>query len=405
MKRLFLIITIVLTISSTAGAFLLPAFLYFGLPVAAVDLSIIAHVTVGSLLWWYNRPGGAKSVDSNGNVFSEGQVQWVDLKDGKLATYGASTKNRVGYSDLSALVKANPTKYPNLNNSMKGVPTTGDVVSWNNSKFKLGASSGQTYDSRNYDFYDGYNYYVNLGQSHPDNPNIFLHMGYWVSPTSDPVTNPSSVSAQQFSSNVSNSDNSLKSEFRGEIDDFINSNPNVVHYEDSSGNDAKSQIPFTAMTKGQIDAIKAGQAAVDAAQNAYNQYSTTKSPADYQKYLDARAAELAANSTAKPEESSDDVNKAVTSNPGRYDGVIDQPQKSSIKDLVNGFIASSPFHSIISGTNFSLSGSTSSITLTVRGKNYSIDFSRWQTQLELLGSLILTSVHLSAVWIVLGRRD
>jgi hypothetical protein len=402
--------------------------------------SAIFHAAVVGAISYYTL--GASGSDSHkvntitGDIGRTANVNWVEFDSDSKSwkTMQAPVAVKVPLDTVDRKSNSNPTKYPTLKSKIDSAKNpllaansndgwgVGGVYKYNNDYYTItgiwnntvqqgsNSVSKVTIEPSWSSTMNSY-YMTKLFSGSPTyNVTTFTLSRGTVAPPLNPKPDPSKFAASVGSAGTI-SDSVIKSEIDEMIKEYDNDNYSFNILDTASavtaanGSASPVSLPYSALSKSQVDSIRAGQAAAAAADNAYKQYSTTKSPVDYQKWLDAQALDLATNSTAKPEESPTDVNSAITAANGRYDGVIEQPQKLSLKDLVNGFIASSPFHSIISGTNFSLSGATSSITLTVRGKNYSIDFSRWQTQLELLGSLILTSVHLSAVWIVLGRRD
>lgn len=400
--------------------------------------SAIFHAAVVGAIAYYTLGGSGsdshKVNTSTGDIGRTANVNWVEFDSDSKSwkTMQSPVAVKVPFNTVKSKAEANPTKYPKLKQSLS-VPHTyvsGDVVeSVTGVKYKLLTAYGN---------------YCMSGVP----PQIYFSYGNWPSngkilvPTNDPdcstcentvnqplcgkafsvsvsyntpVNTTTAATPTQFAANISSSgaitDTAVQSEIDEMIKEYDNDNYSFNLLDTSSADTAANgsapsvALPPAALSKPQADSIRAGQAATAAADNAYKQYSTTKAPADYQKWLDAQALDLATNSTAKPEESPSDVNASITAANGRYDGAVTNPEKSSIQELIDSFISNSPFASIINATNFSLSGATSSFTVNLRGTNYAIDFSRWQSHLELFGSFILTSMHLTAVWIILGRKD
>lgn len=433
--RLRLKITAIICIFSLlsytpSNAFLLPAFLYFGFPAAAVDASLIVHATAGAALWWYNKRNGSKKVGANGDISSDGQVQWVDLKDGKLGTYGADTKNRVAYDDLKSGVEGNPSKYPNLKAGMnKAIPwpmvnkddVAGEIVNTvSKGQKRITGKNVYTYPATcpgagacGNGSYTEVSDMVTFRYGAMTCSGLTCYTGstvltYATDSTPAPV---GWLTGQQFYADASLTNQTtkeLQDTFRGEIDDFIKDNPNVIHYEDSSGGDAKSQIPSSAMTDTQISTAAANEARSGATAGSYSNYSSisaqygSNSPEAQAAYA-AYQRDVAAREQAAADEA--EAAAASASLPtNAYDSNVESPDKKSIATLLGDYAANSPLAGMIETFQVQTSGATPVVVLgNAWGTELKIDLTRWESFLGTCGQMLLILTHGYAVLVVIRR--
>lgn len=438
-KLIILIITVVFSASSASAA-LFPLLLA-GLP-SHIGYSLLAHAVAGAAVWWYNVAGGTKNIKSNSDIISPGKVQWVSLVDGKPMTNQANIKNRVAFSDLQGTVlkdSASKTKYPTLATALEvGTAVTplsmsspiGALVSYDGGNYTVGS----TYDVNpvpvgNWMFSGG------AGSRWSSSTDVEIwgaensfSSGYrtyrvirLVAAAAPPKRN---ATAAEFKASAETSAGSgvLKSSFSGDIDKLISDAPNIVHYEDDTGNDATTQIPSNALSVNAYNdlanaqnvataATAATTSAQAAATTARNNYINSGGNADtgqggnaelYQKYLEAKAAADAA--AAREAEAAASVNATMPTLPGEnvYDSTVEgMPEKKDITSLLQSAVAASPLASVISGFGISITSASPVVSLgNVYGRELTFDFSRYENPMNIAGTMFLIIAHGFAILVV-----
>lgn len=333
---IFLILSLLIYQSSESSAVVDP----FTISIAA---SALLHTVVvgGAVAYKYfkRENGGAYPTSSHkvntttGTIGREASVTWVDLSsDGHINENTKNVSAKVKYTDLKSLVSA--SRYPNIYNSIyKPVndaskhdvrPLQGSTVNISGTQYTL-TNSGVITESNNKtsppaltipdnNIYNGvYNHYVvyNYG-----------YQRYQYTFNSSGPSPKQQVTSSEFASNIkSASDNTVRSEFRGEIDDFIQSNPNIVHFADTEDAGAVEGSPdFVGPPTPSVTELanaSAIQSAKEGLRNAWLNYSSNKGDADAkQKYLDRKFIYDKTKSDADKESAKGETEKynpAVTS--------------------------------------------------------------------------------------------
>jgi hypothetical protein len=464
LSNLFVSFFLVFVLVTSANAFLLPAFLYFGFPALAVDASLLLHASFGAAVWWYNKHGHGKKYNadpSKCDITSPGDVQWLDLKDDKVATYHADYKNKVQWADLKDGVYANPTKYPKLKKALddsKIVPViNGDIQNpamTSNAWYKIGS---------NYHLVTVFNYAWDEGSNNPFDlkakvvngkieirqpkvpPSMWpyevkVYNAQIINTTGTAPPNLPAPSPTGFGNILRDTEvfpGDVSDIFSGEIDDFIKDNPNIVHFEDSSGNDVKPQIPSTALTQTdannklindkQVDARDSGNTSVtvhnQATQDAWKNYSTNRTPDNLTAWRNAQAAAAAADAARQNADaqntlldrlkdllggSFENLSSAKSSSTqgisgsSGYDANVTVPDKKSIASLLTQCVSTSPLAAMVHSFSVSVSNPVSSVTCgTFYGKEIKFDFARYESVFQTCSGVLLILVHGFAVLIVL----
>jgi len=315
-------------------ALILIIFLLFPVPSRAVEplttfllISFAAHVIVGGVLWYqgvHSSPTTGASVTPDGKLGRGATVQWIDTKDiGSNGLPTAKQRQVTVKADTQKVLDAarsNPSKYPKLSAAAvdpsvaPSVLSVGTVVSIGSSRYKItGATIGpwahtcaSSTPSSPGVYSGGYYYapYSSGGVSICSSPNSsYVAYVYPAVPTTDPVTTypstPASVSS--FSQRLANSSGVLSSpagvfsDYYGDIDEYIKSNPGNVSVVDCVDPSNVSTASNVALPRGatQSDvntavaaagARSAAQSAVDTAQSNYN---SNPSPENAQRLADA----------------------------------------------------------------------------------------------------------------------
>lgn len=264
---------------------------------------------------------------------------------------------------------------------------------------------------------------------------------YWCSNVT-PLTLP--ATDQQFQANISNPDNTLKSNYQAEMDKVLQDPDYVPSFSDASTglppdmshalspsdlaiyNDREQKKELAAQTA--IAAVDSRQAAVTAAaasvtgaRDAYVASGGNPStgvggdPALYQKYLDSlrsQATAQAALDQVKATQAADavkaqeleDTGDTPSAQQNNYDTNIQLPEKKGILGLLQNILASSPLIAMARSLTVSTTDQVSSITAVIFGRTITFDFSRWAWAMSTAGGAMLTIVHGYAVFIVFRRQ-
>ena len=469
--------------------------------VAAADLSsylagsIIVHAAVGGGILYYLLGDSAGKPDSHKvnekDVFRETDVTWVDLesipdeppkpvvKQGKVETAIplVALIEKVGV-DATAAVKA---KFPALHNAI--VNQSGDYSLDTNSAIgSVGKIPGLAGHYRvtnkwessapypamnNSDIYGGWAtaYFNPPGIVTSGKLQLYVVAGtyggtasyykikeiHFTSSAPPPPTNkdPYQVKkallgqapeAPRDSDYTERKPMGSGSIFKGEIDDFIMDNPNVIHFEESGSSEMHE--PPEALTVDQADAaatahqnhqVKKVYAATLAANAATAQQRAATAEAKataaeaaaaaangFDQGLNAAAAQAraaadeasaaagtatAASAAAEAEaaEAEDAIATALPKD-NNYDTAIETPEKKDISVLLGNIIGGSPIATMVKTFTISTSDATGKITVgQIYGKDFEFDFARYQETFNKLGGVLLVITHGFAVLVVVRR--
>lgn len=420
------------------------AVIWFGIPAAYWAASVIFNaVIVGGIGWMIYGPrengSGTRNADGtkitpDGTIGRDATVTWVDLTTtpASYKTHNATVK--VNPQDLKNGVLANPTKYPRLKSAIDAAGT-GNLGYGDPNYATTLALNGYTFS------YNGSQYSITgLGQitgsysSYPSNAWKFNGDGtgqlvYQYQPA-DGRSGYATVAfnykfVKDFPSAVANSPTKITvptdvySDYYGEIDDFIKSNPNVMHYVDTANSaevaTAPDYNPPAAPSADQLAAASGASSGLAAADAAYQNYSSNKTPGNYAAWQAALAdAQNAAALQDKIKNGTEDAIKdqatgTVDSGTQDYGTNPDAPEKKDIltliKDNLAALIANSPLLGIFKSTKLDTLSPDSTLTfkLGLGNATKTIDFAPFSGPINVLGSAILAFAHLLAVFILFGK--
>ena len=267
--------------------------------VKAQIASAAVHVGVfvtGALMYSLKASGdGSHKADAT-NIKRTGDVTWIDLKDGKTVKQSDATA-KVSTSTLKNGAKSNPVKYPQLATAANknavpldtnigspgdsnivvgqkikcpdgtlGVVTSISKVSYGMTKL-LNPSSIQSYSS-------------NVLCLRYSDPVTTTWWGGWyqiiLNKDQSAIDNAPIIDADdsEFASNIRNgAPENVYSDYYGEIDDFIQSNPNVVQFVDSTDNITPAVPEYASLSQ------QAVVAAEDNTNSASETYASAQSAA------------------------------------------------------------------------------------------------------------------------------
>jgi hypothetical protein len=395
---------------------------------------------------------GQSVVTPGGNVGRAATVQWIDTRDIDTSTLTPKIKQadvaiKAGIQKIMDAAKSNPSKYPKLSSATSSAATltatsaVGDVLKVGNGSnqkivsIKLNTNTNGYIPggvSYGYDAYGNATGYYGLTPAPPSwgayqytsyNEVHFTTNTGGVTPPLVPAT------ASDFAKKLANSSSALSapanvfSDYYGEIDDYLKSNPGNVSY---IGSDDPKQVdtgtPYTlptpasqAQVSAAISAAQAGNATA-AANNAVSvaqaNYNANPTPENAQRLADAQAAAAAATArqadfqrkldNVDPKDVNDSANTALSGlTPNQYDGSYDKPDKKGLLDLLQGFASSSPLTSMVRSFSISTSSGQSSISAgKFYGQDLNFSLTRWEPFLRLCGAALIIIAHGFAVLVV-----
>jgi hypothetical protein len=217
-----------------------------------VGLSIALHaVVIGILTYWGMTPAGPGTHSvSNGVVSRDATVVWVSLDNMIPHTNTATNPATVTTSQLSNAARANPSRYPNLNNisqhdanGLGGVDDFTHVNSYVNSPSgprrvtsvtlygptSIGTPAGTIVYSGSPAGETIYSYYTSVGDlGYVPGQSTYMKTVHTVSDVPVPNIVTSTPTEVQNALITSPTNNSIRDTFRNEIDDYITSTPNIV---------------------------------------------------------------------------------------------------------------------------------------------------------------------------------
>lgn len=451
------------------------------LPVLAWPLivSIGAHIVAGVVILTTSlRSGGATNVNrSRGTIARGAKVDWVDLTMVPPTAKSKDIVAKIPITDIQNKLltdPAAPSKYPKLTSAL--VNGTGPYPPLTPSSkagqrlsntIRLSTNVGCTgpYDPSGPEITDFNNMPSNplmtrfvttesVGGGYPAGYALTCSAGIESAPP-EAVT-PKTVAEAEDTLDPPR-DNSVETEFRGEIDDFITSNPNIVHFADTpdvaQADSAPEYVP-NIPSDAQVQAAVAADAAASAAKAAQDA-AAARTASDRARYDAALARAAAANAAAANAPGDSGLaNAAATANAEAnaagsalsnsqaaesaaaadaakaqadaakaaaeadaaaaaaasasiptatgYDVEIIAPDKKSISDLLSSWVSSSPLSAMVRSFTISTSGAVSSVSCgTIYGRELKFDFIRYADTFSACGGVLLVIVHGFAVFIVI----
>jgi len=217
------------------------------------------------------------------NIKRTGEVTWIDIADGTTVKQHDVTV-RTSTEAMKNAAKNNPTKYPLLaekaqhENNVNDANEVGKVwrmdentkykvtsVAWTSKSVPQGTDWATLYNYHDYTYNTTmHKHYYAIPTTHSNPPGYVDIMCATSTMTSDSVGVEEST-PEQFAEAIRNgAPENVYSDYYGEIDDYIKSNPNVLHFEDPvTGETAVPEYASKA-----VQASKAAERNVDAAQAA-----------------------------------------------------------------------------------------------------------------------------------------
>lgn len=425
---------------------------------AYIAASALIHVVVAAGGYVYakyskrDRPAGSHSVTSAGDVGRSAGVTWVDLTDGSVSNPSKSISASVKYDDIKNKARSTPSKYPLLDSATKKKDyTESSDIDWSNpssnvgkvlyvsssnyypldrgKRYLVGSLKGQTtdtyYGTPAFTFAVTYNtseqtlYVTRFTYNSPSN---YTRNQLRYSLAGSAVEEPPLIdsSGSEFNAVVNDGSGYLKSEYRGEIDDMIQSNPNIVDYKDTEDPQEIDTAPpyvlpsppdfsalLAAMSKASSDAAAkayadgraALEAAIAAATAGYNNNPTFENEARLRELQAALAALLAEIANRETEDIEETFAPGVVPSP--YGG----GSPSDIQGRFSQFFTDVKSTSLFSLPNQLLSGlpSGGSPVMTVdcgRWGVKSIDFSTMSDLLSVIRTVFLIAFSFVAIKIL-----
>jgi hypothetical protein len=228
------------------------------LPALVISAAIHTAVVAGYVWWDAQRSGNSSVNTATGNTTTPVNVEWVDLQAGVPTVKNSTAIARVDRADMDNVVNANKAKYPNLdkalnpNNLPKGTaPLANGAMGDINGRVVVATSAAQPFTTV-------------ISATLPQITNDFIaqnssgvdmHLGSMYGQTLlftafSIVDGHTQVYCQNFRDatsqeqatitlhNATNAEygaaiNASPATYSGEIDDFIKSNPNIVHFDDT----------------------------------------------------------------------------------------------------------------------------------------------------------------------------
>lgn len=274
-----------------------------------IVVSAVLHAVVigGAVAYKYfsRENGGAPSANSHkivastGTVGREASVTWVSLtSDGQVQQNYKNVSAKASFSDVTTL--ANTTQYPNIkaaiDNSKRSYVLATEDSGWDvgnvyydgNAYYQWTSKDPvQTYTSGSAVSSTGIVQFNSFLQKYYATHTFAGTNGYTRQTfygirlgTSPPA--PLSVpDRSKFVKQLdTNSDGNIESVFKGEIDDFIKSNPNVVHYADTADpalvDSASDFVGPSTPSASDLASASSKLASADATRNAWLNYSSNK---------------------------------------------------------------------------------------------------------------------------------
>jgi len=399
----------------------------------AITASVLLHLIVAGVVWWTSARNGQSSVNTqSGNLKTPAVVTWWEK--GADGNWSVETKNinvRVNSSDLRNGVNSNPSRYPRLKEAMEKRegyhdqdmsrdPVAAGTKYYNsylNKTFTLTAGS-QVSGAQPLDACTGINcnpgYNIDDANAISGSTNVLLHLklripNWYVSAFNETysgyviVTGAATTETGDTRTLVPKTPEELAQLINGnpdyyggpgmEIDDFIKSNPNIVHLDDPS--------------------LPGGDRMALGGQGTY-QYPTAPTPQEIVVGGGGGGGGGGGTGIGTGIEPGTGIQEQISSvgggatvphfNPNFSTSDLDasKPEKKDIRNLWQNFIASSPLFGVITNTRVNLSGEVSTLSLyTGIGQNYkTIDFSHYQTPLDAAGTIMLAIAHIMGVWIL-----
>ena len=295
------------------------------LPVLAVPLlvSVGVHVVAGVIVLVTSlRSGGATSVNrSTGTIARGAKVDWVDLTMSPPAAKSKDIVAKIPITDIQNKLltdPAAPAKYPKLNDALLNgtgsypplIPTTPAGTKISSTQRTIGNVSVSAVWSGDTVAIDQFNSLparpgiVRFIVANPPNQTYLCAVA--VESTTPDSKTPKTI-ADAADTLDPQRDNSVETDFRGEIDDFITSNPNIVHFADTPDvNQADSapayvpNIPTAAQVQAAIaaDVAKSAADAAKAAADAAKAAAAARTSSSQSRYDSAITKAAAANAAA-----------------------------------------------------------------------------------------------------------
>lgn len=273
-------------------------------PWAAAGAVILGVAAGGYLAYMYfsDKP---KAIGSGKVTLSDANVTYVNLDNQEVALTGAATVN---ISDILVKAKADPSKYPNLNEDLQR-PATPTVITADGIERGLGGGvasrvvvSGSAADAQYYYPSESWKFLGTVTWPSGTYTNVIQHTlpdynvpgAYQVLYTEVDIV-PEYMTESEFASKLGSGDANVDGQYIGEIDDMIKSNPNIVHFPDlpiitDIANDYT--VITTSATAAQEAAATAASSAAAASSSA--QTSAASAQAALSSHASASAASAAA---------------------------------------------------------------------------------------------------------------
>lgn len=210
------------------------------------------------------------------------------------------------------------------------------------------------------------------------------------------LDNPLLVSPAQFANNI-NSGGDLKSSVVPEIDNLIQAHPELVTFPNSevSANADSALSDGASLRQAENKSIL--QSRYDEALARYNANPTPEN----KKLLDD--AKLALN---QDQSNADNENATPSEVPAaNYDTTIEPPEKKDIGSLIRGYIANSPFATLLNSIGFNPSGASSTVYLfDAYGESFEGDFAPYEQYFNTAGLALLSFAHIIGVFILFRKE-
>ena len=426
---------------------------------------VAAAVLIGAVAGnvYYSSSASSSSnkpyVGTNGDVSKPANVSWVDLVDNVPTLKTAPISAKVSYADIVNLTDQNAAsraRYPNLYNATHAPnvpdvtinPPVGTIVKVGGNVIQVisvnvrcnlcgtHSSPSPPLLAANARLFSGSVSSGGVINVYGDIDTDGTYRSYsdigFVAATAPKVP----LQAYQGAQNLANVTSTLTapkdvfSDKYAEIDDFIHSNPQVVHFEDgpasSVGSNPGFLTPPTSITDAQAtNAVSANAAKAATGTTIVVNQTTFKNisaaaaanPSD-STLLAAKnkaAADLAAakanDALVAAQQAKDALNTAtdpgsVTANQNTYDTSLDslKPAKSDISTLLTSFIQASPLITLVKSFTVDTSNQNSVLTFNYHSKQFTVDVGNWSSILAAVGSALLSVSHGVALFMVF-RRD
>lgn len=87
---------------------------------------------------------------------------------------------------------------------------------------------------------------------------------------------------------------------------------------------------------------------------------------------------------------------------GTYDGTVEPPTENDVVGLVTGWLSSHPLAQVATNSGVQVSGSTSTLSVTIKGKLLQADFATYEWLWDLMGAVIVAASGVWGIFIVIG---